>query len=73
MRSELENKQRPVQSKCSSSPLNGEMQLGWRKKNKAIYIDIALKKPVISFGFVQGVNSLVKILQTSALPHELMV
>lgn len=75
MRSELENKQRPVQSKCSSSPLNGEMQLEWRQKKniKAIYIDIALKKPVISFGFVKGVNSLVKILQTSALPHELMV
>lgn len=42
-----------------------------KKKIKAIYIDTALKKPVISFGFVKGVNSLVKILQTSALPHEL--
>lgn len=44
-----------------------------KKKIKAIYIVIALKKPVISFGFAKGVNSLVKTLQTSALPQEPVV
>lgn len=71
VRSELENKQRPVQAKCEMVRCNLETKK--KKKIKAIYIDIALKKPVICSGFFKGVNSLVNTLQTSALPHEPVV